>query len=87
MRFEKDLAVDGLVAAARQAGVPLTVVDIDNEQARALYERRLVLVRPDGHVAWRDDVAPEDSSAVIDIVRGLQPLGAYNPGLEEVIAR
>ena len=31
-----------------------------NRRLRALYERRLVLVRPDGHVAWRDDRMPDD---------------------------
>jgi hypothetical protein len=34
------------------------------------YERRLVLVRPDGHVAWRGDASPADPLAVIDRVRG-----------------
>jgi hypothetical protein len=28
------------------------------------------LVRPDGHVAWRDDRMPEDALCVIDVVRG-----------------
>ena len=36
----------------------------------AAYERRLVLVRPDGHVAWRADEAPADAGALIDVVRG-----------------
>ena len=36
----------------------------------ALYERRLVLVRPDGHVAWRGDTPPADPLAVVDRVRG-----------------
>ena len=35
-----------------------------------LYERRLVLVRPDGHVAWRGDTMPDDPLAVVDCVRG-----------------
>ena len=35
-----------------------------------LYERRLVLVRPDGHVAWRGDIMPDDALAVVDCVRG-----------------
>jgi hypothetical protein len=30
----------------------------------------LVLVRPDGHVAWRGDVCPDDPLALIDHVRG-----------------
>ncbi len=33
---------------------------ITEPQIAALYERRFVLVRPDGHVAWRDDHMPED---------------------------
>jgi 2-polyprenyl-6-methoxyphenol hydroxylase-like FAD-dependent oxidoreductase len=35
-----------------------------------LFERRLVLVRPDGHVAWRGDTAPGDAGALADLVRG-----------------
>jgi hypothetical protein len=87
MRFDKSLAVDALLEAAERAGVPLAVVDIDHEGARMVYERKLVLVRPDGHVAWRDDVVPEDSNALVDIVRGVQPLGVTHPALAEEIAR
>jgi hypothetical protein len=29
-----------------------------------------VLVRPDGHVAWRSDTMPDDPLAVVDRVRG-----------------
>jgi hypothetical protein len=32
-----------------------------------------VLVRPDGHVAWRADAEPADAGALIDMVRG-QPI-------------
>jgi hypothetical protein len=35
-----------------------------------LYARKLVLVRPDGHVAWRGDALPADATALIDRVRG-----------------
>jgi 2-polyprenyl-6-methoxyphenol hydroxylase-like FAD-dependent oxidoreductase len=62
--------VDALMAAARVRGVPVTFTAIDHKDAARLYERRLVLVRPDGHVAWRDDRAPDDLLAVIDRVRG-----------------
>jgi hypothetical protein len=27
-------------------------------------------VRPDGHVAWRDDQMPDDALRLIDVVRG-----------------
>jgi hypothetical protein len=50
--------------------VPLQVARIDEPHVLALYERRLVLVRPDGHVAWRDDRAPGEPTRLIDCVRG-----------------
>jgi 2-polyprenyl-6-methoxyphenol hydroxylase-like FAD-dependent oxidoreductase len=53
-----------------QRNVPLTIETIDNPAVAALYERALVLVRPDGHVAWRDDKAPTDPLALADRVRG-----------------
>jgi hypothetical protein len=59
-----------LVAAAASRGVPLRLCDVVNEAAEALYERRLVLVRPDGHVAWRGDRVPDDAPGVVDRVRG-----------------
>jgi 2-polyprenyl-6-methoxyphenol hydroxylase-like FAD-dependent oxidoreductase len=57
-------------AAAASRRVPLTVVTITERKAANLYERRLVLVRPDGHVAWRGDDIPVNLPAVIDSVRG-----------------
>jgi 2-polyprenyl-6-methoxyphenol hydroxylase-like FAD-dependent oxidoreductase len=59
-----------IVAAAKRKNVPLTVVDIANSDIAKLYERRLLLVRPDGHVAWRDDAAPADPDRLIEVVRG-----------------
>jgi uncharacterized protein YfaP (DUF2135 family) len=48
----------------------LTVEAIESREAAALYEKPLVLVRPDGHVAWRGNAVPADALALIDIVRG-----------------
>jgi 2-polyprenyl-6-methoxyphenol hydroxylase-like FAD-dependent oxidoreductase len=53
-----------------QRNVPLTVETIDNPGVAALYERLLVLVRPDGHVAWRGDVPPADPLTLADRLRG-----------------
>jgi 2-polyprenyl-6-methoxyphenol hydroxylase-like FAD-dependent oxidoreductase len=61
---------DLLIAAARQAELPLNVADIADEAVARLYERRLVLVRPDGHVAWRGDSVPAQPRAIIDRIRG-----------------
>ena len=55
-------------AAARQ--LPLEIVSIADPAICALYEKSLVLVRPDGHVAWRGDAAPANAAAMIDQVRG-----------------
>ncbi len=59
-----------LVEAAKQRGVPMVVVAINEPQIAALYERKFVLVRPDGHVAWRDDRLPVDALRLIDVARG-----------------
>ena len=61
---------DQLVKAADACGLPLTVLDIADANLTALYGMRLVLVRPDGHVAWRGDACPNDSVALMDKVRG-----------------
>lgn len=50
--------------------MPVTVVALDAPQVLDVYQRRLVLVRPDGHVALRADAEPADARAVIDVVRG-----------------
>jgi len=60
----------GFTDAAQRAGVPLEVIGMDNKQVREIYERNFVLVRPDGHVAWRGDEIPENTKDIIDKVRG-----------------
>jgi hypothetical protein len=61
---------DAIEAAFRRREVPLEVVPIADPAIAQLYERKLVLVRPDGHVAWRADALPEDPLALADRVRG-----------------
>jgi len=50
--------------------VPLTSIAIDDAKVLAAYERKLVLVRPDGHVAWRANQEPADAGVLIDVIRG-----------------
>jgi hypothetical protein len=59
-----------LVRAARAQRVPLREIAVADQHTAELYERSLVLVRPDGHVAWRGDAVPADPSAIIARVRG-----------------
>jgi hypothetical protein len=66
---------EGICSAASEASVPLEVVEIDLAEVNELYARRLVLVRPDGHVAWRADEEPADARALIEVVRGARGCG------------
>ena len=68
-----DRPTDAMESAAASCGVPLAVHRIEDAGAAALYERVLVLVRPDGHVAWRGDHEPLDALGIIDAVRGAGP--------------
>jgi hypothetical protein len=70
LRFNTAVDIEPMVRAAAQRKVPLKVVDISDQNARAIYERDLVLIRPDQHVAWRAAAVPADALAVIDRVRG-----------------
>jgi 2-polyprenyl-6-methoxyphenol hydroxylase-like FAD-dependent oxidoreductase len=65
-----------IAGAAAQAGVPLEVSTLDVAQVNELYQRRLVLVRPDGHVTWRADEEPADARALIELVRGARDCGS-----------
>lgn len=62
--------VTALTKAANHRNVPLTVTAIKDGDIVALYQRKLVLVRPDGYVAWRGDQLPNDPTALLDTVRG-----------------
>ncbi len=71
VRFgSSDANVEPLTEAASARGVPLEIVDIDHLDAASIYQKPLVLVRPDGHVAWRGDVLPDDAVSLVDHVRG-----------------
>jgi hypothetical protein len=61
---------EALAAACRARGVPINLVNLDDPAIAALYERKLVLVRPDGHVAWRGDHLPAEPEGLVDRVRG-----------------
>jgi 2-polyprenyl-6-methoxyphenol hydroxylase-like FAD-dependent oxidoreductase len=67
-----------LLEAAKKRHLPLTFAAIAEPHIAALYERKFVLVRPDGHVAWRGDRMPEDALCVIDVVRGAADRGKIN---------
>jgi len=57
-------------SAAAERRMPLDIVQIADRAIGNAYERKLVLVRPDGHVAWRSDVPPREVGALLDRVTG-----------------
>jgi 2-polyprenyl-6-methoxyphenol hydroxylase-like FAD-dependent oxidoreductase len=57
-------------AAFRARGVPFQVVPIHGDTTRSVYERDLVLVRPDLHVVWRGDRPPDDPHRLAAIAAG-----------------
>ena len=59
-----------LRTAAAAVGMPLDEVDLPEPEVLRAYEQPLVLVRPDGHVAWRGSRLPDDVAALVDRLRG-----------------
>jgi 2-polyprenyl-6-methoxyphenol hydroxylase-like FAD-dependent oxidoreductase len=74
LRLDPTAHVGGIVAAAAQRGLPLTVLDVGSPDASQLYRHRLLLVRPDQHVAWRGNAEPADALGLVDLVRGAAPM-------------
>jgi 2-polyprenyl-6-methoxyphenol hydroxylase-like FAD-dependent oxidoreductase len=70
IRTDPAVDVSGIVSAAATRNIPLSVLDIDTQEARALYPRKLTLVRPDQHVAWRGDKEPVVPGELMDLMRG-----------------
>jgi 2-polyprenyl-6-methoxyphenol hydroxylase-like FAD-dependent oxidoreductase len=68
-----DFAGDGraapLLAAAAEQGLPVGHTVVTDAAARQVWERDLVLLRPDHHVAWRGNRVT-DPAAVVRRVRG-----------------
>jgi 2-polyprenyl-6-methoxyphenol hydroxylase-like FAD-dependent oxidoreductase len=59
-----------LERAFRARSVPFNVLQVASEPARAIYERDLILLRPDMHVVWRGNSLPEDPTALVAVATG-----------------
>ena len=71
LRFGSDGPdVSAFVQAAANVKMPLIVDAISDSAIEKLYERKLVLVRPDGHIAWRGDALPARPDELIRRVCG-----------------
>lgn len=70
LRFDHTIDVSALQAAAAARGMPLRVVDLDFTADGEDYTEKLVLSRPDQHVAWRGNALPDGPAALIAKVTG-----------------
>jgi len=57
--------------AFEELGVPIDVVEIPDEHLASLLERRLFILRPDLHVAWRGNEPPGDPGRLAATAVGL----------------
>jgi 2-polyprenyl-6-methoxyphenol hydroxylase-like FAD-dependent oxidoreductase len=62
--------IAGLAAALRAYHAPVHVLDVPDQIVRDVYGFDLLLVRPDLHVVWRGNAAPEDAAEVAAIATG-----------------
>lgn len=61
---------EALARAAKACKMPLNIISIADTSVLEAYEARMILIRPDGHVAWRNNYLPNDPGALLDTVRG-----------------
>ncbi|WP_322060182.1 FAD-dependent monooxygenase [Paraburkholderia sp. J63] len=71
---EDEATVHMLAEAFKARGVPFATLRITAPDVVRLYERKHVLVRPDGHVAWRGDELPENQMDLLDRICGRRTL-------------
>ncbi len=70
LRFDPSIDVSTLMRAAAERGVPLALLDVRAREESTAYRHKLLLSRPDQHVAWRSDEPPADPVALMDVARG-----------------
>ncbi len=70
LRCNPGVDVSALQDAARAAGVPLHLIDLHGQSGASIYDRPLLLVRPDQHIAWRGTTIPTNVEELIAQIRG-----------------
>ena len=74
LRLDPSVDASPITGAAAERDLPLEVLDVVADEIPPAYRHRLVLSRPDRHVAWRGDTAPDDALALVDRLRGAAAL-------------
>jgi 2-polyprenyl-6-methoxyphenol hydroxylase-like FAD-dependent oxidoreductase len=75
LRFDPAIDVSELMSEAARARVPITLLDVTPSDGADVYDRSLVLARPDQHVAWRDNRAPESPRELVELISGRRANG------------
>jgi 2-polyprenyl-6-methoxyphenol hydroxylase-like FAD-dependent oxidoreductase len=70
LRFDTAIDVSDLMSEAARAQVPIKLLDIASSESAGIYDRSLVLARPDQHVAWRGNLPPKDPKELVDLISG-----------------
>jgi 2-polyprenyl-6-methoxyphenol hydroxylase-like FAD-dependent oxidoreductase len=70
LRFDRAVDVSALERVALSRRLPLIVLDVPMRELPPPYRHKLLICRPDQHVAWRGDAVPEDAESLIARLRG-----------------
>ena len=70
LRFDTAVDVSDLMSEVARARVPIKLLDVTSSESGGIYDRSLVLARPDQHVAWRGNLPPKDSRELVDLISG-----------------
>ena len=69
--FKEDLKeAKKLISEAKSIGLPIQLLQINDEDALNLYVNLYVIIRPDLMVAWRSDIVPENSNDILNKIIG-----------------
>lgn len=68
-----DIDCSAFEDTAKAIGMPLKIVDVRDENVRRIYGAELFLIRPDQHIAWRDNLSTDTAAAeaILNQVRGV----------------
>jgi len=56
--------------AVQEIHAPIETISVESERAREIYGCDLLLVRPDLHVVWRGNAAPDDAAQLAALATG-----------------
>ena len=70
LRFDVSIDLAPLMSAAAEFRIPIALLDVRSDRTPEVYRNKLVLNRPDGHVAWRGDALPLRPAELVALISG-----------------